>query len=417
MNSLVIDQVEKTWISLPLKTRHKRHLTREYHDWTVFEIIRLRTNSELVGYGETMIYYTWGHVPEEQIERVIGRSPFEFLWDDDLGAGLQMAIYDLAGKALGLPAYHLIGQKRRDWCPISWWSIDMSTQDWCDEVQEALDLGYVSAKLKARPWRDLAVQMEILAEVVPSGFHFDVDFNGLLHDVGTAVPYLLKLERNPAMAIFETPIPHEDVEGYKILRGKVHLPVAMHYSIPPVQTVIREELCDGFIVNRGVAINRQWANVAAEMHKPFWLQMVGTGLMTAFMLHLGATLAQAVWPAITCHEIYAEDLLEERLEVRDGFIRVPEGPGLGVEVNEEVIARYEVEEGYVPPPPRNLYRVVWPTGASVVYPVGLAGVFEDFAAGNQPLFHPGVRLEIVPDDGSPEWEELHQRALQAPVRE
>ena len=69
----------------------------------------------------------------------------------------------------------------------------------------------------------------------------------------------------------------------------------------------------------------------------------------------------------------------------------------------------------------------WPCGASVVYPIGKKGtpnptigklgIWDDFAAGNQPLFHEGVKLEIVPDDGSAKWSELHDRAMQAPVRE
>jgi hypothetical protein len=87
-----------------------------------------------------------------------------------------------------------------------------------------------------------------------------------------------------------------------------------------------------------------------------------------------------------------------------------------------------VEEGYDPPPPRNLYRVSWPSAGSVLYSVGKhgtrtthkvgeRGVWDDFAAGNQPIFHRGVKLEIIPDDGSQEWAELNARALQAPIRE
>ncbi len=427
-DELIIEEIEKRWVSVPLKERHARHLTRENWDWTVFEILEVRTNSDLVGYGETMVYYTWSRVPEEQIERVKGHSPYEFLWDDDLGAGLQMALWDLAGKALGLPCYKLMGPKVRDWCPVSWWSNDMSTDDWAQEIREALSLGYRSAKLKARPWRDFAAQIETLADIAPSDFHFDADFNGLLLNTGQAVSYLGRLEQIPSMAIFESPIPQDDVEGNRLLRRKVTLPIAMHYGNPPIETTLREEVCDGFVVGGGANRIRKQTAVTEQMNKPFWLQMVGTGMTTAFMLHFAATLSQARWPAITCHEIYEDDLLEERLEVREGYAHVPEAPGIGVELDQEALARYEVEEGYAPPPPRNLYRVVWPSGTSVVYPVGKRGtptpyelgsrgVWDDFAAGNQPLFSQGVRLEIIPDDGSPEWEEMKERAEEAPLRE
>jgi L-alanine-DL-glutamate epimerase-like enolase superfamily enzyme len=428
MDSLRIERVERTWVDVPMKTRHARHLTRENWDWGVFEILRLHTNSDLVGYGETMIYYTWSRVPQEQIDRVIGHSPFEFLWDDKLGSGLQMAMYDLAGKALGVPCYKLMGPKVREWCPASWWTNDMSTEDWCDEVREALSLGYMSAKLKARPWRDFKAQMEELAALVPSDFRFDADFNGFLLNAGHAVPYLLELEKNPAIVIFESPIPQGDVEGNAVVRSKITRPIAMHYGSPPIQTTIRDEVCDGFVIGGGADRIRKQAAVAEQMNKPFWLQMVGTGFTTSFMLHFGATLSHATWPAITCHEIYVDDLLKERLPVQHGFMPVPEAPGLGVEPDEEAIARYEVEEGYAPPPPRNLYRAVWPNGASVVYAVGKhgtstphpvpnRGLWDDFADGNQPLFHEDVRLEIVPDDGSEEWQALFEQAILAPVRQ
>ena len=59
----------------------------------------------MVGYGETLPHYTWGRVSDDAIARVKGGNPAEFLGDDSLGAGLQMALYDLVGKALGVPVY------------------------------------------------------------------------------------------------------------------------------------------------------------------------------------------------------------------------------------------------------------------------------------------------------------------------
>ena len=416
MNAPLIRDVERIWVSVPLKPRHARHLTRENWDWTVFEIIRLTTDTSLVGWGETMCYYSWGQVPQEQIDRVTGRSPFEFLGDDRLGAGLQMAVYDLAAKALELPVYRLLGPKIRDFCPISWWTNDMSTDDWLDEMREALALGYMGAKLKARPWRDFRAQMEALAQIVPSDFRFDADYNSFLRDSAHAVPYLLELEKIPAVAFHETPIPQGDVEGNAVIRRKVSRPIAMHYGTPPIQTVVRDEVCDGFVVGGGAGRVLRDAAVCAEISRPFWLQMVGTGLTTAFTLHLGAVLANATWPAITCHEIYEDDLVTERIPVAGGYAAVPEAPGLGVQIDEAAIARYGVDEGFRPPAPDALYRVRWPSGGEVVYRVGKEGVWDDFAAGNQFLFHEGVELEIVADDGSREWRELHARCETGPVR-
>ena len=405
-----------TRMAVPLKTRHDRHLTRENWDWTVFEIVRLATDSALEGIGETMVFYNGGSVSEKERQAVIGRSPYELLWDDSLGWGMQMAVYDLAAKAAEVPCYRLLGKKVRDWCPISWWTNCMSLEDWIEEVREAVSLGYTSAKLKARPWRDLINDMHAVANVVPSGFQFDADFNSFLLDVGEAVPVLRALEGVPGMHIFETPIPQGDVEGNRILRQKVGLPIAMHYGSPPVQTAIRDEVCDGFVIGGMAERTRQSGELAAQMSKPFFLQMVGTGLTTAWMLHWGAVLSWATWPAISCWEIYTDDLITERLAINAGYGRVPEAPGLGIELDEEALARYTVPRDYCPDPPRNLYRVIWPNGAQVTYRVGKEGVWDDFAAGNQPAFTPGVRLEIIPDDGSQAWQELHAACQQGPVR-
>ncbi|OGV82602.1 MAG: hypothetical protein A3K18_08145 [Lentisphaerae bacterium RIFOXYA12_64_32] len=426
MKSPIIKKVERTWVSVPLKPRHARHLTRENWDWTVFEVLRLRTDSKaLVGYGETMCYYTWGRVPEAQAERVIGHSPFEFLWDDRLGAGLQMAIHDLAGKAAGVPCHRLLGQMVRDACPVSWWTNDMSTEDWVEEIREALSLGYMSAKLKARPWRDYAAQLQALSGIVPSDFRFDSDFNAFLLDAATAVPYLLELEKIPGVDVFESPIPQQDVAGGRALRSKITRKVALHYGSPPIETAVREDVCDGFVIGGGALALRQQAELAAQFNKPFFLQLVGTGFTTAHMLHFGAVLRHATWPAVTCHEIYEDDLIRDRIQVKNGYAPVPEAPGLGIAPDEDAIERYRVKDGFAPPAPPNLYRVTWPCGAQVTYPVGkrgtqgltdILGVWDDFAAGNQPLFHQGVKLEIIPDDGSRAWVELNRRAQIAPVR-
>ena len=417
MAKLTITDVKVSRVSVPLNPRHARHLTRENWDWTVFEIVQLETDASLTGLGETMCFYNGGSVSEEERQAVIGKSPYELLWDDSLGWGIQMAVYDLVGKALEVPCYRLLGRKVRDWCPVSWWTNCMSPEDWMDEMREAISLGYTSAKLKARPWRDLIRDFQALAEIVPEGFTFDADFNSFLLDVATAVPVLRELERVPGVHIIETPIPQGDVEGNRVLRGKISLPIAMHYGTPPIQTALREEVCDGFVIGGMAENTRHAGELAAQVGKPLFLQMVGTGVTTAWMLHWGAVLTHATWPAISCSEIYVDDLITERLDVSSGYTHVPELPGLGVTLDEEALERYRVEPGYAPPPPQNLYRVVWPYGGTVTYRVGKEGAWDDFSAGNQIPFVPGVRLDILPDDGSAAWHDLYARCQKGPVRD
>jgi len=159
---LTIKDVERITVNVPFTPRCQVWNSREQYQWSISEVVRVTTDvPDLVGYGETMLHYTWGRVPDDAIARVKGRNPADFLGDDTLGAGLQMAIYDLVGKALGVPAHRLLNLPRvREWCPISWWNVDMSPEDWAAEAQEAVSKGYTSHKLKGRPWWDIYAQIE-----------------------------------------------------------------------------------------------------------------------------------------------------------------------------------------------------------------------------------------------------------------
>ena len=116
---------------------------------------------------------------------------------------------------------------------------------------------------------------------------------------------------------------------------------------------------------------------------PFFLQMVGAGPTTALSLHLSAVLTHAQWPTITCHELYEHHLLSERIPVIGGHARVPEEPGLGVEMNEDALERYRVDEADHSLPKR-LIRVTRP-GDLNVYFVNSGQKWVFFGKGNLPV--------------------------------
>ena len=155
--NLRITEVERIVVDVPFTPRCQEWNAREVWQWRISEVIRVTTDApDLVGYGETILHYTWRRVSDTAIERVRGGNPADFLGDDSLGAGLQMALYDLVGKALGVPVYRLFNLTRvREWCPISWWNIDMPPEAYAAEAEEAVASGYISYKIKARPWWDV----------------------------------------------------------------------------------------------------------------------------------------------------------------------------------------------------------------------------------------------------------------------
>lgn len=416
-----VRSVETIWVDLPLRTVPARNMVREIPHWTLFEICRVTLDSGVVGVGETMVYYTWGPetVSEAAVAKVVGRHPAETMWDDSLGAGLQIALFDAAARALDAPLHRLLGQQVRDRCHMSWWDIDLPAEDWISECQLAIQQGYTSFKTKARPWWDLVEQTRQLCETLPRHFEVDLDFNGFGVDTAHSTRLLKELEQFHHVVMFESPIPHKDVAGYRFLRQHTHVPVSMHtathFGDPSLETCIREEMCDGFVLTGGATKIRREALVCEAFNKSFFLQIVGTRIAAAFGLHLGAVLENARWPAVNCHQLFERDCVSTPLPVSNGLAAVPEAPGLGIELDPETVDRYRCEpKGKPYPHPDLLLAIRWPSGTTSYY-THCKQYWEDWQAGRLPFFPRGVHLEHIPNDGSPDWADLCNRAATAPV--
>lgn len=89
------------------------------------------------------------------------------------------------------------------------------------------------------------------------------------------------------------------------------------------------------------ALAAAWTFAAANT--PILLQYLGTGITAAFTCQLAAVMPTATLPAVICSHTRVDDLIEESLTMQRGFMKVPEGPGLGVRLDEDAVARYAVE--------------------------------------------------------------------------
>lgn len=413
-----ITSVERILLVVPMVERVRREMERaNIHRWSETEVIRVTTDDGTVGYGETIQNYTWGRVPDT--EQVIGHSPFEQMWDDSLGAGLQMALFDVAGKLAGVPMYRLLGRKVRDWCPVSFWDHDMGPDVYEQEAKVAVELGFTSLKIKTRPWFDVYETVKRISAATPDWFHIDCDWNDFLLDVSTAVPVMRELETDfPKISIWEGPINARDVAGNRLLREKVRTPVAHHYGSVPGAVAIQQGYCDGFVIGGGVSSVMEAGISAATANMPFFLQLVGTGLTTAMALHLGAVLSHAQWPAINCHELYSHNLLNERIPVIGGYAQVPEAPGLGVTLNEDALATYQVDVADFSLP-RRLLRYSRANGVRIYFPDSSwsqdSFMWNFWRTANQPVYERGAHTEYLDDDGSPAFADLYQRTQAAPL--
>jgi L-alanine-DL-glutamate epimerase-like enolase superfamily enzyme len=411
---LIVTDIERITVRAPMTPRCEEWNAREVWQWCICEIVRVTTDAGLVGYGETLPHYTWGRVSDEAVVRVKGQNAADFLGDDSLGAGLQMAIYDVVGKALGVPAYRLFNQpKVREAVPIAWWNIDFPPEALAEEAKDALAKGYTALKTKARPWWDVYEQVDQMSNVTPPYFKIDMDWNQMLINASNATPVLSELDKQERVALYESPIFQRDTEGQRLLRRKTQKAIALHFGDPPFPVAVRDEVCDGFVIGGGVARVLREGTMAAQFDKPFFLQIVGAGLTTALSIQLGAVLTHAQWPAVNCLNNYADDLIVHPIQVTEGYAHVPDAPGLGVEVDEAALMKYKMEPPYEIPRAKLLLSIAWP-GNRVRHYANIQQCWTDAFAGNIPVQDRGARMHVRRDDGSAGWAEMVARASVAP---
>lgn len=410
-----IENIAFTTLNLPFTEHTDQYLKYWLPHWRIVEICQVTLTGGIKGLGETIVNYTWSGVPDDVFDRTIGKRAADVMWDDTLGAGVQIALFDAVAKSLDVPVHALLGNRIRDWCPISWWHMDMPAKGWAEECRQAVASGYTSAKFKARPWFDLHAAIEAVREVVLPGFHLDLDYNGTLANPANAIPHLKELERYPEVAMIETPIPQTDVDGNRAIRAHCDRPIAMHFGSPPPQTCMREDVADGFVVCSGASAIRDQAAITNAWNKPFWLQLVGTGITTAWAAHLGAVLPQAKWPAITCMNIWEHQLITNPHQIRGGFYQVPDGPGLGVRLDFNAFRAYASSERWVDPPP-HLLCYERASGEATYYDCSRQELHQRYPADAQPIAEPGSNLRPVEDDGSASFRALRRRIANGDTR-
>ena len=297
--------------------------------YQINHIYKVHTDEGIVGIGDD------GRQPDEEIQKYIGRNPFEFM-SGNAPTPLQQAFYDIMGKALGVPVHKLLGEKVHDKVPIAYWSIDMTPEEWANEAKRAYSLGYRVHKIKARPWFEVVEQVEAISEAVPSDYKLRVDANDSFETPERTLQ-VAKLLRDYNIESFETPIPQSHIEGYQKIKRGCDIPITIHFGNPDPIEAIRANMNDSFIIaypDSRTANAKREATIAQAAHLPVWIQIVGLGITTIYMMHLNAIMPNATMPAITLNCLRANDLIKpSMIELEEGYATVPDKPGLGVELD------------------------------------------------------------------------------------
>ena len=406
-----ITQIETLRLRVPYESRIRKKF---YHFGATEEhtVYKFNTDTGLVGLGEN----PGPPFAQEQLDSYLGTNPFDHV----MGRGswnLDMACYDLMGKHLGLPAWKLMGQQVRNWVAMGWWMPCMSPEDTAAEVQVAAERGYRGLKCKARAFYDVVEQSQAIQNVAPPDFRVEYDFNGSLMNVEKALPILKQLEKFPVVKGVEEPMFAYDIEGWRRLHQEIRIPFYLHGVGTIFDGASRQPsgpwlglragdfdgaLCSHEPIRSALAAG--WTFAAANT--PILLQYVGTGITAAFACQLGAVMPTATLPAVTSSHTYEDDLILKSPPVQRGFMKVPEGPGLGVDLDEDAVERYTREPA-----------VDWPRFLSVVtFPGGVKHYYQNLSQAERLMKQgvddghaPRIRLDEWEDDGSEEFDRLWKR--------
>ena len=296
-------------------------------------VIKLYTDEGLVGIGEGR--------NEAILKGMVGHSPWEYFFNDGLG-GAQTAIYDLLGKATGLPVCRLLSTNPKKRIIQAYWSLSYPPDMIAREAKRGASLGYRVHKVKIRPWEDPVEQAHAIFAAVPSDYRVWGDANRFWGSVARTLHYTKQLAEIPGYFGLESPL--GSTEDYRELRGKAPLRLSEHWGVVDPMLAAREGLLDACITaspTLGRTIFGQ--NAYAQLYRiPLWDESsCWSGIGLAVQAHQAAAyrgIEFTVDAAVTAED----DLVKEPFTMKDGFYDIPQQPGLGVTVDDDAVEKYRV---------------------------------------------------------------------------
>lgn len=266
---------------------------------------------------------------------------------------IDIACYDVAGTALDVPVSTLLGGRVREKFEVGQ-SIGIKEIDQAVKDAEMYvdDWGFNSIKVKVGKDPKLDIERtKAIVDAVGDRVPIRVDANqGYRAD--QAISVFTKLEDDCDLLLVEQPVSRHDLAGMQRVTEALTTPVLADETVfSPYDAidVVRYGAAD--IINikimkaGGLFRSRQIADIAAGAQMPLAIgSMVEMGVGTAAGAHVAATLPHAEYPSdVKGPSLHEVSVLEEPVRIEDGYTYVPEGPGLGVALDEEVISEYRVD--------------------------------------------------------------------------
>lgn len=267
-------------------------------------------------------------------------------------AGIDLAVYDIAGKALNVPVYTLLGGRQRDRIPVGRSLGIRSVEETTEAAQRAVEEGYKMLGLKIGPDPKTAlITLEAVRATVGPEVPILVDANAGFASYDAAVKVLKSMERFD-LALIEQPLKGHDLAGMARLCTDLVTPILADESLMSVQdavTITRHRAADALNVKvikvGGLLQALKVAAVAEGAGLGLYVgSMFDTGIGAAASAHFAASQPFLAYPCSLATVLsLSEDLLAEELRIEEGYAYVPEGPGLGIKLDERRLRKYRCD--------------------------------------------------------------------------
>jgi L-alanine-DL-glutamate epimerase-like enolase superfamily enzyme len=368
-----IERIEAQHVTIPLVQPYV--LSRRYgtvtHSHAV--VVRLFTDQGLVGLGEAdplppFTEESWAGVLGT-LERVlapllIGEDPRDIVRNNQLFDGLlhgnllakgalDMAMWDLLGKSLGVPVHRLLGGKLRAQVSLLWPFGSGTPQQDLERIESKRAEGYETFMIKmgALPIETEIARALAIEDRFGDSIRWNVDANQGW-DLGQALRFM-DGTAGCRMDFVEQPLPRGQLEQLRILRGRATHPISADEGVQTAAeglALAQAGLVDAFSLkvtkNGGISRSMDIATIA-RLH--------GLGCLCNSMIELGITQAAALQVASTLPNLIPgghcfmstlrlrDDITSFRSQLQDAQATVPDEPGLGVRLDEAALERYGAE--------------------------------------------------------------------------
>lgn len=364
-------------VAYPLRAVLAKAQRTSQGDYPAIEIVvvEVTTSDGIVGYGEGLCrrgaagYARF--IEEAFIPRLIGKDPADrrALWKLMRGAlsgqpggqiveaisAIDIALWDIAGKAAGVPIHKLLGGMGRTRVPayassINW--LDDATVE--AEVVAVLKAGFREIKVKlGHPLKDAIARAKLIRKLAGDDIALYVDANWA-YDVDDAL-IVGRALADLGYGFFEEPIAPHDRAGYRRLAQ--HLPIRLaagesDYVASEALAMLQERSL-GLIqpdVSRSGGITETWriAELAASFNTAYAPHVGWSGaICVAASLQLAAAAEtlrtfECMVYANPLRDSFTRPVVGEGNQLVDGQLIVPQGPGLGIEIDRDMLARHRI---------------------------------------------------------------------------